>query len=456
MRERPFLAVLSVAMAAALIVFLTDPRLQHDPRTPGDDLHVLGATIARHPAYQAVFGKIVEQVLDSSSTSRFEAWRAAEEQIVRLDPNRPMAAGSFVRSGLFHWYELGDSDRHQVITAIQPLLRDESFFGRMAQPLFQLTGDFALLRRANPGSEGAMAMMASMAVTNGRFDDYRLFREQARKKRFDKFAQMRSGATPVDLVNLVPMPPTMADAELMQGILDELHRKPIDNNKVDTHRSSALIDFALDHDLRPLDGLEAVVRIAAADDPQRARLALHLGKLDRASDVESASPIADRAPWHRYFVERAVEEMRRHESLAALHYLQKADDGKSPDVIAATEEIQRLAGNAAEAAAVHKTLLARANRVEQWLGTCAGDVCNHASGTLWSEGAPFALKVAAVQSDNVPPYAEIYADDAIAGEGTVSPSLIARAALLRGVHRIEVRLANPMTRNAIRRRIRIE
>jgi hypothetical protein len=444
-------------MAAALVVFLTDPRLQHYPRPPGDDLRVLAATISRHPADRAALGKIVEQVLDSSPASRFEAWHAAEEQIVRLDPNRPMAAGSFVRSGLFHWYELGEPDRHQVIAAIEPLLRDESFFGRMAQPLFQLTGDFAILRRANPESEGAMTALASMAVTNGRFDDYRLFRDQARKRRLDKFAQMRSGATPAELVNLVPLPPTMADAGLLQGILDALHGKPIGNNKIDTHRSSALIDFALDHELRPLDGLEPIVHIpGAADDPQRARLALHLGQLERAGDIEGASPIADRTQWHRYYVERAVEEMRRHESLAALQYLQKADDGKSPDVVAATEEIQRLAGNAAEATAVHKTLLARANRVEQWLGTCAGDVCNHASGTLWSDGAPFALKFAAVQSDNVPPYAEIYADDALAGEGAVSPSLLARAALLRGVHRIDVRLANPMTRNAIRRRIRIE
>lgn len=438
MRERIVYGVLSAAMAAGLALFL------------------INAQPADNPADKAAFEKIVEQALDSNSPSRFEAWHAAHEQVLRLDPNRPTASASFVRSGLFHWYELNAADRRSVIIAIEPLLHDGAFFDAMAQPLFQLTGDFTILRRANPGTEGVLWRLGSMAVINGHFDDYRLFREQLRRRRMLTLAAMRGSATPADLIALVPIPSTMADRPLLQGILDTLHLRPIDNGKLDASHSSELIDFALDHDMQPIDGLEAAIQVAgAAFDPQRARLALRLGDLERAADIEGESPVSDRALWHRYYVERAIAEMRRHESLRALQYLQKAGEDNA-DVIAATEELNRTVGNTAEAAAVHATLVAHANRVGQWLGKCGDDVCNDARGTLWSNGTPFTLKLATVQSDEVPPYAEVYADDALATEGPVSPSLVARGELLSGIHRIDVRLANPLTRNAIHRRIRIE
>lgn len=270
------------------------------------------------------------------------------------------------------------------------------------------------------------------------------------------FESTRRSATQAELIALVPIPSTMADKPLLQGILDELHLRPIDHGKSDPAGMAELIDFALDHDMQPLDGLEPALSIAgAAGDPQRARLALRLGDLERAADIEGESPLSDPAQWHRYYVERAVAEMRRHESLRTLQYLQKAGE-RTADAIAASEEMQRAVGNTAEAAAVHATLVAHANKVEQWFGKCGDDVCNGARGSLWSEGGPFTLKLATVQSDEVPPYAELYADDALAAEGPVSPSLVARAELLRGIHRIDVRLANPMTRNAIHRRIRIE
>ena len=75
---------------------------------------------------------------------------------------------------------------------------------------------------------------------------------------------------------------------------------------------------------------------------------------------------------------------------------------------------------------------------------------------LWSNGTSYVLKLTTVQSDEVPPYAEIYVDDALRDEGAVSPALLTSAELLAGIHRIDVRLANPMTRNAVRRRVRIE
>jgi hypothetical protein len=135
MHDRMLRGVLAAAMAAALALFFIDPQ----PRGNAADERALE--------------QICEQALDSNSPSRFAVWHAAHEQLVRLEPNRPMASGSFVRSGLFHWYELSDADRHSVMLAIEPLLRDGAFFDAMARPLFQLTGDFRILRRANPGTE---------------------------------------------------------------------------------------------------------------------------------------------------------------------------------------------------------------------------------------------------------------------------------------------------------------
>ncbi|HJW92272.1 MAG TPA: hypothetical protein VJ901_01510 [Thermoanaerobaculia bacterium] len=424
--------VLAAAMIAALIVFFTAPQ----PKT--------------NPSDEAAFAQIVESALDSNSPARLERWHAAQEQVMRLDPNRPNAAAPFVRSGLFHWTELSNEDRQRVLTAMVPLVHDD--FGRLAEPFFQLTGDFTVLRRADPGTVQSMGLLTSLAITNGRFAEYRTFREQLRKRRYLAFEAARTTATPADLIALVPIPATTADTPLLLGILNALQTRPVNNNHpADSNRASALIDFALDHNLQPLDGLQTI----GANDPQRARLALALGQSARAGEIEAASNVNDRAQWHRYYIERALDDMRRHDSLHALQYLQKGD-GKSPDVTAAMEQLQRMAGNNAEAAAVHAALVAKANRIEQWNGLCGSDLCERANGTLWSNGAPFALKLASVQSDNVPPYAEVYTDDALTGEGPVAPAMVARAELLRGIHRVEVRLANPVTRNAIRRRIRIE
>jgi hypothetical protein len=292
----------------------------------------------------------------------------------------------------------------------------------------------------------------TIAIRNGRFADYRSFREQLRRRSYAAFEAIRPTATAAELISFVPLPVTTADTSLLQGILEALRSRAVDSHPIDSNRASALIDFALDHHLQPLDALQTI----GANDPQRARLAVALGAFAKADAIESASAVSDRAQWHRYYVERALAEMRRHESLHAFQYLQKVDDGNSADVTAAMEDLQRAAGNSAEAAAVHAALVGKANRVGQWSGKCGDDICDHADGIFWSDGAPFTLKIAPVQSDNVPPYVEVYTDDALTNEGPVSPSLLARAELLRGIHRVSVRLANPATRNAIRRRIRVE
>jgi len=153
------------------------------------------------------------------------------------NPNRPMAAGSFVRSGLFHWYELGESDRHQGDHPPSNLcLRDESFFsgGWRSRCSNSPAGLSRFFDGANPGSEGAMSMMGvdgrderAASTTTGSSASRRGRSASTNSCRCDRSRR------PADLVNLVPIAADDGDLGLLQGILDELHRKPIDNNKLD-------------------------------------------------------------------------------------------------------------------------------------------------------------------------------------------------------------------------------
>jgi hypothetical protein len=454
MRERAFLVLLAAVMAALFAVSLG---IRNPPPAP-DDLRALGGVIAKHPADRAALSKTLEGALDSTLPARFAVWHAAAEQSMRLDPHHPTAAASFVRSGLFHWYELSDADRRSVLAAIEPLLHDPGYFNQMAEPLFALTGDFALLRRANPNTEAALSTLMSMAVINGRFADYRALRTQVARRRFDTFQLTRDSATIADLIALLPRTPRADDLPLIRGLLETLHERPLDENPGRPEVVTALIDFALRHDLQPLDGLEALTHIAeSAGDPQRARLAVRLGELQRATDVELSARNGDAEEWATYHLERAIADAAHHDPLAALAHLQKAEPS-APRVqyLAAAAEVARLMRDAATAQRAASELQAKANRIERWNDLCGSDVCKDASAALWSGGAPFALRVATVQSDNVPPFVEIYADDALVADGEASPALSAGAALSRGLHRVDVRLANPLTRNLFQRRVHIE
>jgi hypothetical protein len=92
----------------------------------------------------------------------------------------------------------------------------------------------------------------------------------------------------------------------------------------------------------------------------------------------------------------------------------------------------------------------------RWTGTCGGnDVCRAASATI-AASTEITLDVAVVQSDEIPPYVEIYVDDERLAEGPIDGArrftMPVRAA---GPHRVEVRLINPQTRNRFQRRIRL-
>jgi hypothetical protein len=187
---RVFLVVVAVAMAgSALLFFLRRPEIGSAALPAG--WTALASRVGRHPADWEAATLLTEVSLDSPSDKRVLLWRAAYDHASRLAPSRPGPASSFARAAFFHWQELTPKDQQDALNAYAPLLADEARFARMAQPLFELTGELSLLKRARPRSEYATGIVISLALRNGFFDDYRKLRVELQRERLDDSAVPR-------------------------------------------------------------------------------------------------------------------------------------------------------------------------------------------------------------------------------------------------------------------------
>ena len=85
-----------------------------------------------------------------------------------------------------------------------------------------------------------------------------------------------------------------------------------------------------------------------------------------------------------------------------------------------------------------------------WTGLCeGGDLCSAAVTTRPLQQ----VRVSVAQSDEIPPYVEVYVNDALVAEGEVRGERT--FALPSGTSRTEVRLVNRHTKNGIQRRVRM-
>lgn len=389
---RLFLISVAVTMTTAAIVFLMRPPQFQWMRT-STDVRSLAARIAWHPTDWEAASALTEVALDTPLGTRIALWRAAYEHASQLAPERPDPANAFARAAFFHWMELSVKDRRDAMAAFAPLLRDPAMFGRMAKPIFELTGDLSTLRRSHPPTEYAIGTLIDLALPNGLFADYRSLRGELERQRIDDFAARRHTATPEELIVGFPGPPYHTDAEpLMAALLEELHRRPLDDNPNRAAFIDAIVDYSLRHGLGPLDGLEVITRKpGSASAATRLRLARKLGltKLARQIEMSSNDP-------------RQVQPLD-----------------------------------------------------SEWQGLCEKDVCYHAWRTI-DAAHGVALRIETVQTDNVPAYVEIYLDDVLRAEGEVGPKRDFIVPVGNpGPHRVEVVLADPMTRNRFPRRLHI-
>ncbi len=445
MRRMLFATALLALVSLGAFFLVAQPVSGPSPR----DLERIAPRLRSHPTDWLAASAVIDRALDSVSPSRWTLWHSAYGHALMMAPYRQAPHLSLLHSGLAHWYELPDRDRRTVLAEAAPLLRDPDMFGTVHRGFWEATGDFALMRRSNPGTQSALAILIQIAVTNGLYDDYRYCREAYERRRLQDFMAQRKAMDPAEIASTLPTSPDLDDQPLIAAALDEWHRRPLD---ADPPRSlDGLIDYAIRHGLQPLDGIDYIATHPAAADPVRARLALALGQPDRAGDIQFASNEPSPALWREYEVERARFEAKRGDRRAAEEHLAKAARaGIDPEVLAAAVAIEGSPGARAE-------LLSRFGTPGRWEGLCGSDMCGAARTQWYTNGPALAdLTLAVVQSDECAPYVEVYADEARVAEGAVGGKTTFPIAVPGGgVHRIEVRVVNPMTRNLIQRRVRI-
>jgi hypothetical protein len=413
-------------------------------------------TLSASPADWLLASQIADRALDSDSPRRVELWRAAHAHAKLLAPHRQNTDAAFVRGGLFHWYELGAEDRARVLKAAEPLMRDPTFFYRMHGPLLQLTGDFGWLRAYAPATVSAKTELGKLALTHGLFGEYRTLREQIRATRMQAFAARRRTDDPSALLALLPDRLDWQDEPLVRGLLEELERQAFDPAQIGG-RVEEVVDFALRHHLRPLSGIAPLLEPPSRlRDVTRARAAIELNQPETATRIEMTSLAANDAEWQPYYLDRARFEARtRRNAAAANAYLVRASaNGMSVPVLAAAVDVARALGKRGDEQQ-YAAQLARTPRV--WQRLCGvSEVCTNAIVHEWAaERRTQRIALTNTQSDETPPYVEIYVDDLRFAEGEVRDTRTFEIPLPPGVHEVEVRLVNTRTRNGAQRRVRL-
>jgi hypothetical protein len=434
------IAVISFTLAA---LFLALPAEQAPPK----DVPGMARWLASHPADWLTASILSDRALDTASPNRVALWRSSHELARRLAPRRPNATAGFVRAGLLHWEELAPAERTSVLRAFEPMLRDPEVFRDVAFPLFDLTHDFAMLRRAGPGTLESLALLRDVAAANGLAQDYRELRDAVRAKRLAEFEARAASMSPTEVFLQLGIETRAEDHPFLVRVLTELQRRPLDVNPQRPDIAGNIIDYAIDHGLTPLEGLHALaLESGAAPHPERARLALALGDAQRASQIEVAFAVPGAPEWREYYIERAFQDAGRGDFIGAVVQLDRA--GESLETTVAREELARLRGEPS------RTPLAR-YATPEWRGLCSDEICRTAFADVWSDSPrtlPLTLQV--VQTDQISPYLELYVDDALVAEGEVTEQRTFNVPLPAGMHHVELRVVNPLTRSSAYRRLR--
>jgi len=420
---RMFFAILAGAMVLSLIAGAT---WRPEPKRP-DDAKQLAEWIDDHPSDWNGAAELTEAALDSELPKRFELWTAAHKHATFLAPLRANTHSAFIRSGFFHWYELDDQQKLTVLSEAMPLLRDPQSFRGLAPAIWRLTHNFTFLRRAAGNDYTSTATLRDIAVTNGLFADYRTLRDETlRERTTELIAKMRDDPT-FDPTTYVPRDCITDDQPLLQAMLDFEHDHPIDKHPADSDGAERLIDYAIRHELQPLDGITFFAHDATAvTPPYRARLSVAIGDIKRADLIETGAGLDEGQQWADYYSERAAYEQAHGDRDAAIAYQ-------------------------------HRANVSRKERLN-WMGRCGDDVCTSARKefVLDQPRASYAITLASASSDEVPPYVEIYIDEARVGEGpVVAEQTFTAPGLGAGMHRVVLRVVNPFTRNLGQRKVRI-
>ena len=420
--RQTLLTSVTASSALLLLLFFANLDLTRDPLRP-DDLDGLARWLTHHPADWLAASAITDHSLDSALPlqRRVALWRGSYMLAAHLAPLRTNPTAGFVRAGLFHWYELGAAERQSVLAAAGPLLRDPSIFAALHRPLWELTHDLHYLRRSAPQTIRALSMLLDLAIAGGDFAEYRELRAAMRDRRMSDFHAKRATATVAELIAILPLPITDADEPLVRTILAEIDRRPFDVSTMGGHVEDLAL-YAIRHDVKPLTALAPLVdRTGTLTNPTRARLALALGDRNAAIRVELTT-MTNSAEWVPYQLERAAFEEKNGQPELAARY--------------------RLLAKVAEVPAQNV-----------WTNMCSGsELC---TSVFRIHDGPLQFRASASQTDEIPPYIEVYLDDVLVLEGEVRDEKTFTVDAAPGSHRLEVRLVNRTMRNGTQRRVRL-
>ncbi|HEX2060845.1 MAG TPA: hypothetical protein VHK90_08885 [Thermoanaerobaculia bacterium] len=388
---RQVLLAITAALNALLLLVFLDNRHVARDPRPPEGARELAAWLAEHPGDWKAAASLTSIALDSTLPRRFELWRASHELGRTLAPRRTHAAAGFVRAGLFHWYELNDADRAAVLAAAAPLMRGDV---RLFDQLHRPL--YQLTRDLEYLRRAAPPTVDALL---------RLRDLAAAYGRFDDYRALREEVRRRRLAIFQQRRATASIAELIAFLPPELRTadvplvrgvlEELDRRPFDpaqlNSRVEVLATFALDHGLTPLGGLTPL--IAGGGDLLR-----------DATRVRLALAVGDRAAATRVTL-----------------------SSHAPPAVPMADDV--------------------------WDGMCAPrELCavarvNH-RGTM-------TLTLDVAQTDEIPPYVEIYVDDALAAEGEVREPRTFTVGSPGAHHRIEVRVVNPVTRAGIQRRVRL-
>lgn len=449
------LAAVAILCAILSILALENRALLRDQKLP-DGVVPAAQWLASHPAQWQAASAISDAALDVPSPNRVALWRAAYAHAKFLAPPLTAPNEAFVRAGVFHWYELDGTSRAAVLNAAAPLMRNPAFFERMHISFWQLTTDLSWLRRVAPETPAARDSLRALALSRGLFDQYRILREDFRRATFRAFETARKQPDPAALLNLLPNQLEQADEPLVKGILAELDHRPFDATQMNA-RIEPLVSYALSHDIQPLTAIVALLgsRTPLLRDVTRARAAVELNDPALATRIELTAAVAGSSEWDPYYLDRARFEARRRKASLAEAYIARASlGGVTVPILAAAEEVATLLGRNAQP--FHAELVARARAPHVWSGTCAAnELCSTATTSAYVLDGTLELDLRVLQSDEIPPYVEIYVDDALVAEGPIREPRAFRVSVATGLREIAVRLVNSRTRNGIQRRLRL-
>lgn len=173
--------LIAAACAALAVAYLRAKPSPAPPPMPADG-RALAARVASRPTDWEAASALTEKALDLPVRDRLALWQASQQLASSLAPKRPEPRVAFARSGFFHWMELNEAQRKEVLEAFAPQMQDPTAFSRTYHEIYAMTGDLGYLRRAGPRTADAQRSVAWLAATYGRFDDYRAIRAELERR----------------------------------------------------------------------------------------------------------------------------------------------------------------------------------------------------------------------------------------------------------------------------------